>query len=85
MLEDVTIVFLGSDDGGPPEMPPLQLENFILGQSQGSSGARPQNKENPSPDPYINKINLKKLPSLSKCLTPIFKTDKLSEPQHRKE
>ena len=28
MLEEVTIVFRGSAEG-PPEMPPLQLENFI--------------------------------------------------------
>ena len=28
MLEEVTIVFRGSA-AGPPEMPPLQLENFI--------------------------------------------------------
>ena len=29
MLEDATIVFRGSEPEGPPEMPPLQLENFI--------------------------------------------------------
>ena len=37
MLEDVTIVFRGSEPEGPPEMPPLQLENFIPVLDQGEA------------------------------------------------
>ena len=41
MLEDVTIVFRGSEPEGPPEMPPLQLENFIPVLDQGQMGEAP--------------------------------------------
>ena len=37
MLEEVTIVFRGSAEG-PPEMPPLQLENFISAPSPSPAG-----------------------------------------------
>ena len=52
MLEDVTIVFLGSEPEGPPEMPPLQLENFIPVLDQGQMGEAPFRKTSPS-DSYI--------------------------------
>ena len=61
MLEDVTIVFRGSEPEGPPEMPPLQLENFIPVLDQGQMGEAPFRQTPPS-DRYIvwqKKINLK--------------------------